>query len=319
MLYFVKVDGQFGYVDRTGKIVVSPQFRQVSSYGREAFAGLQTNGELFILDASGATIAKVRHIDGFHGGFSDGLLCVKSAEKYGFIDAYGKILIDFKFFSPSQFVLGKAIVQDSGRFGVIDTTGSWVLEPSFEYIVDIHERSTSFCVRVSEEQYKVIDFSGQEATDRVFGALHSECENVVPFRRVGEVAWGWLDLVTHEEVEPKYTEVGLCSQATIPFQLNGKWGIAKTDGAIKLPACYDFLGPISSERRRFCTGASKYGALRGGKYGYLNGDSQVAIPAQFDRANDFNNDAARVSVGSRPRIKSGWIDEAGRYFWAPSA
>lgn len=75
--------------------------------------------------------------------FSEGLAAVVSSEKVGFIDRQGKTVIDFQFpylkdnAKSVAFVFsnGYSSMYDiSGKCGVIDKKGKWVLEPSYDCI-----------------------------------------------------------------------------------------------------------------------------------------------------------------------------------------
>jgi len=96
-LYPVMVNGKWGYIDKTGKIVIDPQF------------------------------------DGAYN-FSEGLAAVKVGDKWGYIDKTGKIVIDPQFYWADSFSEGLALVRvgeiKPGKWGYIDNTGRYVWEPT---------------------------------------------------------------------------------------------------------------------------------------------------------------------------------------------
>ncbi len=90
---------KWGFVDKTGKIVINPQFKAVSY-------------------------------------FSDGLCGVKSDDgRWGFINREGTITINYQFDETSDFRNNKCIVMSSNKYGVIDKEGKYIINPQFSDMV----------------------------------------------------------------------------------------------------------------------------------------------------------------------------------------
>ncbi len=101
-LFPIFQDGKYGYIDKTGKIVINPQFTDSSS-------------------------------------FSEGLAKVRIGKKYGYIDRTGKLVINSRFVWASDFSEGLAAVLKGGKFGYIDIAGGIVIEPLFDDAKDFSE------------------------------------------------------------------------------------------------------------------------------------------------------------------------------------
>lgn len=87
---------KWGFVDNTGKIVISAQFD-------------------------------------FAGDFADGKCFVKNKDgKYGYIDSSGKIVINYQFDSARNFKNNFAVVTLKDKTGVIDQQGKYVINPQFD-------------------------------------------------------------------------------------------------------------------------------------------------------------------------------------------
>jgi hypothetical protein len=97
---FSKVDSTatiWGFVDKSGKQIINPQFNEV-------------------------------------GDFHDGKCAVKNKEgKWGYIDKSGKIVINHQFNSAAAFHDGKAVVSLDEKAGVIDQEGKYTINPQFGY------------------------------------------------------------------------------------------------------------------------------------------------------------------------------------------
>lgn len=89
----------WGFIDKSGKEVIKPQFKDV-------------------------------------GDFIDGLCNVTNKEgKWGFIDKTGDIKINFQFDYASSFYKGKAAVKFGDKWGVIDTEGKYILNAQFDDLI----------------------------------------------------------------------------------------------------------------------------------------------------------------------------------------
>jgi len=92
-LFPVVKDIKWGYIDKTGKLFIQPQFE-------------------------------------FARNFSEGLAVVKIGEEWGFIDKTGKIVIEPQFDWAWEFSGGLARIRIGGKYGYIDKTGKYVWEPT---------------------------------------------------------------------------------------------------------------------------------------------------------------------------------------------
>ena len=87
---------KWGFVNKEGKVTISPQFTAA-------------------------------------GNFSEGKCAVLNKDgKWGFIDAEGKLVINYQFDGVDRFVNGHATVEFDGKSGVIDESGKYVINPQFD-------------------------------------------------------------------------------------------------------------------------------------------------------------------------------------------
>lgn len=92
---------KWGFVDKMGKVVINPQFSEVSN-------------------------------------FSDGKCGVRNSDrKWGFIDTEGKIVINYQFDGANDYSNGKCVVTSDGKKGLIDKDGKYIINPQFhDMIID---------------------------------------------------------------------------------------------------------------------------------------------------------------------------------------
>lgn len=129
-----KTSPKYGYADRTGKIVIAPQFESTmtnSLMGRfsEGLAPVEfgkqsqepgkwdASGKIGFIDKTGRMVIAPK-FDGTWG-FSEGLAPVQAGDKWGYIDKTGQMVISAKFDSAGVFSDGLARVSIGGKNGYI--------------------------------------------------------------------------------------------------------------------------------------------------------------------------------------------------------
>src|SRR4051794_9461477 len=99
VLFPVVQNGLVGYINREGRIVVSPQL------------AMQQNAPFRVMGA-----VSIR-------GFEEGLVPVRIRDQWGYMDRHGSNIIEPQFEEAGGFQEGLAPVKMNGRWGFIDKTG----------------------------------------------------------------------------------------------------------------------------------------------------------------------------------------------------
>ena len=94
---------KWGFIDKTGKIVIIPQFSEVNT-------------------------------------FSEGQCAFKNGEgKWGYIDKKGNITINPQFDEADNIIKGNAVVKTGGKSGVINAKGLYTVNPIYKTIINDHK------------------------------------------------------------------------------------------------------------------------------------------------------------------------------------
>ncbi len=94
-LPMIRLGDKFGYIDSTGKIVVTPQYASA-------------------------------------GDFHEGLAAVKLGNEFGYVNKSGQVKINPQFDLAGDFSDGLALVETAGHCGYINKSGSFVINPQFD-------------------------------------------------------------------------------------------------------------------------------------------------------------------------------------------
>src|SRR5262249_52513997 len=103
-LFLIEQNGKYGYIDKTGKLVIKPQFDDADRFF-DAFAAVQIGEKWGFIDKSGKVVLKPQfdYAVSFAGGQSEGPTMVQMDRLWGFVDKTGKLVARPQFDSARPF------------------------------------------------------------------------------------------------------------------------------------------------------------------------------------------------------------------------
>ena len=126
-LYPVRVDGQWGFIDAKGTMVIEPSYAWAGGFC-DGLGLVQFPSDLDgFVDATGEVAIPAR----FEAArpFHDGLAPACQHGAWGFIDTKGDYVIRPQYESAGPFNDGLAVVETKEGWGYINTAGDFVIEP----------------------------------------------------------------------------------------------------------------------------------------------------------------------------------------------
>ena len=211
--------------------------------------------------------------------FKQGLLSASSGDKWGYIDKTGSYVINPQFDVAWDFAdNGLARVESDDKWGYIDTTGSYVINPQFD---DAWSFAENGLARV---------LSGDK--------------------------WGYIDKTGAYVIKPQFDEAYAFEDGVAVVKLKDKYALIDMQGKYIVKPIYDNMGEKVSS-------GLVYFADKNGKVGYLNTSGEEIVPAQFDYlysdsdlglAEDFYDDGYTII---RMGDVCGVIDKTGKYIINP--
>jgi hypothetical protein len=119
---------KWGFVDKTGKIVINPQFEEV-------------------------------------GMFSEGQCPFKNGEnKWGYIDKKGNITINPQFDEADSYINGNAVVKTGGKSGVINVKGLYTVNPIYKTVLN----DRNICLTELDGKWGWCDIEGKTIINNQF-------------------------------------------------------------------------------------------------------------------------------------------------------
>ncbi|RYY97432.1 MAG: WG repeat-containing protein [Chitinophagaceae bacterium] len=150
---------RWGFVDRTGKLVIPGSFQHAYSFSG-GFANVKQDGKRFFIDKTGRAVLRPGADISYHS-FGSGLCAVEDAAgKIGFINEKGTLVIDHQFdAAPYPFHKGVAAVSKGGKYGLIDAKGAVLAPFRYQFISGFVEDIAQLVE--SENQRGYIDVGGK--------------------------------------------------------------------------------------------------------------------------------------------------------------
>lgn len=178
------VDGRWGYVDRNQTYVIKPQFEMAKRFS-EGLAPAALGKKFGYIDSTGRFVIQPQFV--FAEPFSEGLALVfpdwginflGHQEGYtlfvraGYIDRTGKMVIRSRFAENAHnfsgglaaFKPGINYTYGQSKWGYLDKTGNWAIQPQFDIAEDFSEDLAAVCVRIYgpyRDQWGYIDKLGK--------------------------------------------------------------------------------------------------------------------------------------------------------------
>src|SRR6185369_12686271 len=277
-LFRIEKDGKSGFIDRTGKVVIPPQFDSVSGFS-EGLALAMRNGKKFFIDTNGKTAFEARY--DIVNTFSEGVAAVNIGQtriahigvidkpgRWGFIDRSGQLVIPMKFTHAESFSEGLAAIKDGERGGFIDHTGKIIFEVPLDVTLGFHEGIAGVLHRGTLAYF---DRTGKQISPPLgYGPRnYSFSEGLVPVEIKGKT--GFMDRSGKLVIEPQFEDAEDFSE-----------GLA----AVR----------VHSEETTWCPrdeSGSRTGFMN--KWGYIDKAGKVVIPAELESAAPFSEGLGAIN------------------------
>lgn len=169
----IKVKEKIGYIDIHGRFVLEPQYIQGGQF-REGYAKVRKLGRKYdcIINIYGDEIFSCRHYDVING-FSEKLAPVGINGLFGYIDTFGDLVIKIEYIRVNRFREGMALVQfKNNKYGFIDARGKIILKN----IAKAHSFSEGLAAVRKMNMWGFIDKSGRFIVEPQFGEVSDVSE-----------------------------------------------------------------------------------------------------------------------------------------------
>jgi len=223
----VRLGNRFGFIDKDGKYISSPDFSWAGQFSGDLAPVRTADGVMAFVNRAGKLelAGKVDSLMPF--GFTEGLAPAGSGGKWGFIDTTGKWIIDPQFERAGNFADGLAPVVVGGRTGYIDSKGKFVVNPQYDFGDEFYE---GLAVFTSAGKMGFIDTKGRAVCDAKFLAAAHFSDGLAAVKT--EDGWGFIDRTGKMVVSPKFDSASMFQNGLALVMVGGKEAYVTTSGAL---------------------------------------------------------------------------------------
>lgn len=322
-LFPVKQNGKCGYIDKLGKLIVTPQFQFCDNFS-EGFARIVIGGKSGFIDTTGKIAITPQFGSGCDRcGFSEGLAVTYFGSKYGYIDKSGQIVINPENNNAKPFSEGLALT-DSGFVSIL---GKVVIPRSKFRLDESFKEGLARVVLSGDGQaanYGFIDKSGSLAFQKESYHIENFSEGLAAFiSGDNSRGCGYVNKKGDEVIRAQFENCNDFLEGLAAVKMNGKYGFIETSGKFAISPQFTLMGGGIGSDSGFHEGLAAVSV--GGKYGYIDKTGKFAINPQFDEAYNFTGGLAKIwamdvrAIKPDDRIKVGYIDKSGKVIWNPSS
>lgn len=278
-LYAVDKGDKYGYIDKTGKVIIDYQYDYAQHFSSSGFAIVTKNEMKGVIDLTNKTLLPFEFESIKTSDFEDYFFASRPGENQPteLYDLKGnKIDVPFASFSESSIFKQSEIVNDyttifvNGMYGVVSLADNKVLLPAEYEQLKLFNKGI---IARKNKAYFFIDYNGKTI----------------------------FETDQYNLYKPQISE-GL-----IHAVANNKSVLLNLRGEVVTSAEYTDLAKFSDKRAAFSD--ANY------KQGYLDENGKVVISAQFTRARAFQNGVASVQLENNGLY--GLIDKSGKWIVQP--
>ena len=289
----VKKDGKWGYIDKSGNIVIDCIYDDAKS-------------------------------------FSEGLAPVEKDGKYGFINTKGETVVEQKYRETYNFEFGYAVVRQNSYYGVIDKNGIEIIKPD-KYTGNIVVVSDGlFFVPGPNGGYDIIDKDSNVIIDGIANA-GKYSNGLIPVKEIASGTqnpmqngkWAYIDEKGNKVIDYIYDFAGSFVDGIAGVVYDGKIGYINTKGEYVIEPQYTYSDKVilrdyscgivsiydgeksiyfDENGNKLFDSNNGYSSFsedfvkceKDDQYGYMNKEGKLVIDYKYYYASDFSNGLALV-------------------------
>ena len=280
LVALVKNGDNIGFIRTNGKMV--NEYDDIGSFNRHGLALVSKDGKSGFIDQTGKEIISLPSVIDFFNTIE-----VNKDRKQNIVDLMGKDLIplidhDGNFFFLKVNIGGKKNdygVIAGGKWGIIDLMGTEITPPVYDEIFPFNQQGLAWVQK--NENMGIINLIGTEITPPVYDEIEAfNQKGLALVKKDGKL--GLIDAKGKQISPPVYDEIESFNQQGLAIvKKDSKWGVIDTTHKIIIPLLYDEIEfPLLYDQISKQLGLAI--VEKGGKRGVVDKVGERIIPIIYD-------------------------------------
>ncbi|MEP7321096.1 MAG: WG repeat-containing protein [Saprospiraceae bacterium] len=276
------LDGNFGFVDSTGSLVVDTIWDWAEDY-HEGIAMVKKNNRYQFINQHGKLISEDSWEQAF--AFKNGFARISNGGWWGLLDTSGVIVIKPMYDDIGEFYFNRIATNVKGHWGFIDTGDHMMVEPIYDEVTPFQHDIAGV---KKGNTWSLIDQSGQKLND-IDGsdvmALGSDRWSVFK-----NDSFAMFDLRGKRLTPFQYTQINMFSNSLACFIKDNLTGYLDTMGHHRIANIFLLGWDFNNETARYSLGEG---------IGFINPSGKAIYEAVFPDVRDYSEGLAKVQTVHR--------------------
>lgn len=319
-------DDKWGFIDKTGKVVIDYQFDAAASFS-DGMALVAKNDKTGFIDKTGNIVIDCKYDDAGEEGFQNGVARVYLDKEWGVINKEGKIVVPFgKYYKIKAFKNGIAEVESetsrtyTSETGFIDSEGNEIVKMDLDNL-GLQYFSEGLAVKsnakynsstLSSTKYGYVDENLNMVIEQKYASAGAFSEGLAPVSEDGEKV-GYIDKEGNLVIDYQFDNATGFSNGYAIVHNGDKCGVIDKQGNLVVDYKYDYIMPFSEGLAAFVPDLSVDEDEQ--KVGYINTKGEVVVEPIYDAkafvAKGFGNFSEGLALVSK-NGKLGYINYEGK-------
>jgi hypothetical protein len=203
----ITVKGKQGIIDQRGKIIIAPQYQQVSGFLKDSIFTVTLDGNCGLVNLRGNTVLTPNPEWTDMQMMSEHWVGTRIGNRFGFLDNEGRVRISNRYQDVQTLSEGRAGFKLQEKWGFLNLDEEIVVQPQYQAV-------------------------------RPFAKGLAQVQK--------QKRWGLVNRQGREVIRPQFDTLRLLRSGLFISEFSGRKGLIAAEGGELLPAVYEVLEPVNA-------------------------------------------------------------------------
>lgn len=263
----VRKDDKWGYIDATGAWAIQPTFDRVKEFNSDRALVQKPDDSWGYIDKTGQDITTP--VPDKYYNYNDGVALFKKNELVGLMDVNGKMIIEPTYSAIKNFHEGQARIEQNDKWGMIDKNGKVTIKPEYDRISRYNTIGMHGTKGETDGMIVNGEFKPLQGVDKIWD-FHPWSD--LTYARKND-KWGYLNATGEWVIEPQFVKTRTFNEGLAPVYNGDDWGYVDRTGKMVIDYQFDDaeyfsdngLAPVKVKKL----------------WGFINKQGEMVIPAEY--------------------------------------